>query len=156
MFDESFWIALCFIIFVFTAYKPGKRITLSYLDDRIQSIQLHLYKLQEHNKQARTHLAKIQKQLLSYRSTSKQMLADAEHNAQGLAKARNQELMNVLQMRRRDMQLAITLRAQEAERKLAEQTLTQAIALTAEYLKANPDVIPSSTLLIKRLIAQSR
>ena len=60
-FDESFVVAVCFVIFVYLAYRPIKKAIIASLDARIEEIKQKLAQAEKLKADAKSLLDKVER-----------------------------------------------------------------------------------------------
>lgn len=76
--DEKFWLAISFVIFIYFAYRPVKKIVLSSLDNTIDSIKKYLLEAENLKKDASLMLQEIEKKVAGLPQIKEQAFRDAE------------------------------------------------------------------------------
>jgi F-type H+-transporting ATPase subunit b len=137
-FDESFVIAVCFIIFVYLSYRPVKKAILASLDTKIEEIKEKLARAEELKAEAKNLLDEVEKELASFETRKKDILESAQNSIERLVETRNKE-MSLLLARRKDS----AIKAIDNEMEKAS------IALKAEFTDAVLNLVKSYLIQTK-------
>lgn len=70
-FDESFVVAVCFIIFIYFAYQPVKKAIIASLDARIEEIKTRLAETEQVKKDAKLFLEEIEREMSAFEERKK-------------------------------------------------------------------------------------
>lgn len=100
-FDESFVIALCFVFFIYLAYRPVKKAILASLDARIDEIKTKLAETEELKKDAKLLLDEIKQEMQVFEERKKSILESADTSTQRLVETRTKE-MELMLARKKD------------------------------------------------------
>jgi F-type H+-transporting ATPase subunit b len=100
-FDESFVIALCFIFFVYLAYRPVKKAIVASLDVRIDEIKTKLAETEELKKDAKLLLDEIKQEIQVFEERKKSILKNADTITQRLVETKTKE-MELMLARKKD------------------------------------------------------
>ncbi len=100
-FDESFVIALCFVFFIYLAYRPVKKAIVASLDVRIDEIKTKLAETEELKKDAKLLLDEIKQEMQVFEERKKSILESADTSTQRLVENRTKE-MELMLARKKD------------------------------------------------------
>jgi len=101
LFDASFVVLLCFLLFMFSALKYGYRKSISALDNQISEIKRTLDQAGDKVNQAQNRL---QQEKLTQSELSKEvehMIEEANHRIESIKNQSAQELLNLIDSRQR-------------------------------------------------------
>ena len=73
-FDASFVIAVCFVIFIYLAYRPVKKAILASLDARINEIKEKLSQAERLKEEAKSLLDEVEKELDEFEARKKDII----------------------------------------------------------------------------------
>ena len=137
-FDESFWVALAFVIFVALVYKPVSRVIAAALDGRADRISKELDEALRLKEEAQALLAEYQR---DHRSATEEVEAIIQHAKDEAGRITKNAKDNL---------------EKEVERRmdLVEQKIKQAEATVIQQLKDNAVDITTSaarTLILENL-----
>ena len=77
-FDESLVIAICFIIFIYLAYRPIKKAIVASLDARIDEIKTKLAETEALKQEAKLLLDEIKQEMEAFEARKKSILESAD------------------------------------------------------------------------------
>lgn len=100
-FDESFVVAVCFVIFIYLAYRPVKKAIIASLDARIDEIKAKLAETEELKKDAKLLLDEIKQEMEIFEERKKSILESADTSTQRLVETRTKE-MELMLARKKD------------------------------------------------------
>ena len=102
MFDETFWVALAFVIFVAAVYKPVSRKMADALDSRAQKINLELDEAVRLREEAQALLAGYERRQNEALEEAEDILAHAHEEAERQTRQAGEALDELI--RRREAQ----------------------------------------------------
>lgn len=117
-FDASFVIAVCFVIFIYLAYRPVKKAILASLDARINEIKEKLSQAERLKEEAKSLLDEVEKELGRFEARKKDILASAQNSIERLVETKNKEI-GLLLARKKDS----AIKAIDNEREKASDSL---------------------------------
>ncbi len=91
-FDENFWVAISFILFVYFAYKPVKKAIINSLDVKIDDIKQKFAESEKIKTEAKLLLEEIQKEMMNFEEYKKQIINKAKDSTEKLIKKRTKEM----------------------------------------------------------------
>ena len=100
-FDESFVVAVCFIIFIYFAYQPVKKAIIASLDARIEEIKTRLAETEQVKKDAKLFLQEIEKEMGAFEERKKTIIESAKTSTERLVETRAKE-MELMLARKKD------------------------------------------------------
>lgn len=90
--DESFIVAVCFIIFLYLAYRPIKKAIITSLDARIGDIKTKLAETEQVKKDAKLLLEEIEQEMEGFEQQKKSIIQNAEKSTAKLIETRAKEM----------------------------------------------------------------
>jgi len=99
--DENFVVAVCFIIFIYLAYRPVKKAIVSSLDARIHEIKQKLAETEKLKQDAKLILNEIEQEMAKFEERKKSILESAKNSTQRLIDTKAKE-MDLLLKRKKD------------------------------------------------------
>ncbi len=99
--DESFVVAVCFIVFIYLAYRPVKKAIVASLDARINEIKQKLAETEKLKQDAKLMLSEIEQEMADFEERKKEMLESAKNSTQRLVETKAKE-MDLLLARKKD------------------------------------------------------
>ena len=124
-FNESFVIALCFIIFVYLAYRPIKKAIIASLDARIKEIKNKLDETEKIKRDAKLLLNEIEQEMESFNYKKKSILENAKNSTQRL-----------VEMKTKEMDLLLSRKKDSAIKFIETQRIKATEAMKAEFTEA--------------------
>ena len=100
-FNESFVVAVCFIIFVYLAYRPVKKAIVASLDVRIKEIKEKLSETEKLKQDAKLLLDEIMQEMDAFKERKKSILESAKNSTERLVESRVKE-MDLMLARKKD------------------------------------------------------
>ena len=100
-FDESFVVAVCFIIFIYFAYQPVKKAIIASLDARIEEIKTRLAETEQVKKDAKMFLEEIEREMSAFEERKKSIIESAKTSTERLVETRAKE-MELMLARKKD------------------------------------------------------
>ena len=151
-FDESFVIAVCFIIFIYLAYRPVKKAIIASLDARINEIKEKLAKAERLKEEAKNLLDEVEKELGRFEARKKDILASAQNSIERLVETKNKEI-GLLLARKKDSAIkAIDNEREKASDSLKIEFTETVLNLVKSYLVQTKNNAVSDQEIIERFI----
>jgi F-type H+-transporting ATPase subunit b len=91
-FDENFWVAISFILFLYFAYKPVKKAIINSLDAKIDDIKQKFAESEKIKTEAKLLLEEIQKEMMNFEEYKKQIISKATDSTEKLVEKRTKEM----------------------------------------------------------------
>ena len=91
-FDESLVVAICFIIFMYLAYRPVKKAIMSSLDARIKEIKEKLAETEQIKKDAKELLDEIKQEMESFEESKKSIVESSKKSTARLLETKSKEM----------------------------------------------------------------
>jgi F-type H+-transporting ATPase subunit b len=91
-FDENFWVAISFILFLYFAYKPVKKAIINSLDAKIDDIKQKFAESEKIKTEAKLLLEEIQKEMMNFEEYKKHIVNKAKDNTEKLIEKRTKEM----------------------------------------------------------------
>ena len=136
MFNETFWVALAFVIFVAAVYKPVSRKLAEALDSRAQKIKLELDEAVRLREEAQALLAGYERRQNEALKEAEDILAHAHEEAERQTRQAGEALDELI--RRREVQAVarIARAEEEAVADVRNAAVEQAIAATRQLISS--------------------
>lgn len=133
--SAEFWVAVSFLVFVIVAFRPGKRILTSALDQRIAQIRAEVEEAQRLREEAQTALASYQRRQREALQEAEKIIAHAKEEAQRAKERAEAELEEAI--KRREQQAAEKIAQAEAAamEEIRDRAVELAIAATGRILE---------------------
>ncbi len=151
-FDESFVVAVCFVIFVYLAYRPVKKAIIASLDARIEEIKQKLTQAEKLKADAKSLLDKVEKELGDFEVRKKDILESAQNSTERLVETRNKELSLLLARKKDSAIKAIDNEREKASDKLRSEFTETVLKLVKTYLTQTKNNDVSDQEIIERFL----
>lgn len=151
-FDESFVVAVCFVIFVYLAYRPVKKAIIASLDARIEEIKQKLAQAEKLKADAKSLLDKVEKELGGFEVRKKDILESAQNSIERLVETRNKELSLLLARKKDSAIKAIDNEREKASDKLRSEFTETVLKLVKTYLTQTKNNDVSDQEIIERFL----
>lgn len=151
-FDESFVVAVCFVIFVYLAYRPVKKAIIASLDARIEEIKQKLAQAEKLKADAKSLLDKVEKELDDFEVRKKDILESAQNSIGRLVETRNKELSLLLARKKDSAIKALDNEREKASDILRSQFTETVLKLVKTYLTQTKNNDVSDQEIIERFL----
>lgn len=152
--DESFWIAVCFVIFIVLTYRPIKKAIINSLDSRIDEIKKNMEQTQKLRDDARIILEQIELEMKSFESREQAILESAESSTSRMVESKTKEIdMQISRMRDSAEKSIGTIKA-KASRELKDEFTDHVMTLVRTYLAKSDNNSTGTEEIINNLIGQ--
>lgn len=94
--DESFWVAVSFVIFLYFAYKPIKKAIVASLDAKIEEIKKTLAEAEKLKEDAKILLDEVRDEVEDFEKRRKQILESADVSTERMVELRTKETQMLL------------------------------------------------------------
>ena len=151
-FDESFVIAVCFIIFIYLAYRPVKKAIIASLDARINEIKEKLAKAERLKEEAKSLLDEVEKELDEFEARKKDIITSAQNSIEHLVETKNKEISLLLARKKDSAIKAIDNEREKASDSLKLEFTETVLNLVKNYLIQTKNNAVSDQEIIERFI----
>jgi F-type H+-transporting ATPase subunit b len=151
-FDESFVIAVCFIIFIYLAYRPVKKAIIASLDARINEIKEKLAKAERLKEEAKSLLDEVEKELDEFEARKKDIITSAQNSIERLVETKNKEISLLLARKKDSAIKAIDNEREKASNSLKLEFTETVLNLVKNYLIQTKNNAVSDQEIIERFI----
>ena len=152
--DESFWIAICFVLFVFLTYRPIKRAILNSLDARIEEIRHNMEQAQKLRDDARIILEQIELEMQHFEEREKRIIESAESSTNRLVESKTKEVDMQIHRMRDSAEKSITNLKTKAQQELKEEFTQHVMSLVRTYLAESDNNSTSTENIINNLLGK--
>lgn len=150
--DESFWLAISFIIFAYLAYKPAKRAILNSLDAKIAQVKALVAEAENLKKDAAEILFKTQGEIKNLDNLRARILDTAKSDANLIAEARAAEMQEQLEQKKKDALESINQQQINTYNNIKQDFARLTLKLAEEYLKETDNNNSSDIEIAENLI----
>jgi F-type H+-transporting ATPase subunit b len=151
-FDESFWLAVSFIIFIYFAYKPVKRAILNSLDAKVAEVKAHVLEAENLKQDAAALLLKTQIEIKNLDNLRNSILNTARSDAKMIAQTRAIEMDELLERKKQDAIDSINQQQIKAYNNIKQDFASLTTKLVKEYLKESSNNNSSDIEIAKHFI----
>lgn len=153
-FDENFWIAVSFVIFLYFAYKPIRKVITNSLDARINEIKEKLAQTEKIKTEAKLLLEETQKEMENFEEYKQQIIAKAKINTNKLIEKRTKEMEIALTRKSEDAVKLLENKKSKITQQLRDEFTDTVINLVHSYLAESKNNSVSDEEIINRFIKQ--
>ena len=133
-FDESFVVAVCFVIFVYLAYRPVKKAIIASLDAKIEEIKQKLAQAEKLKADAKSLLDEVERELSDFEVRKKDILESAQNSIERLVETRDKEISLLLARKKDSAIKAIDNEREKASDMLRSDFTETVLKLVKSYL----------------------
>lgn len=130
-FDESLVIAICFVIFIYFAYRPVKKAIVASLDARINEIKTKLAETEALKKEAKLLLDEIKHEMEAFEIRKKSILESADIIS----------TQRLIETRKKEMELMLTRKKDSAIKSIENQKEKASDQMRAEFIETVTKVV---------------
>ena len=131
--DERFWLAICFVIFIYISYRPIKKAILNSLDAKISAIKSYLAEAEELKKEAENLLQKTEQQMLKLASLRTEIFSNAQNEVDNLIISREREINKLIERREHDSLIAMKLKQNQAIADAQSELMQKVTGVVTQY-----------------------
>ena len=135
--SAEFWVAIAFLAFVASVFKPGRKALLGALDGRAAKIQAEINEALRLREEAQAALATYQRKQREATEETEEMLEHAREEADLLIKQTLSELEETLKWREKQALVRIAQAEAEATKEVRNHAVDIAMAATIHILEEN-------------------
>lgn len=132
--DESFWIAVSFIIFLYFAYRPIKKAIIQSLDAKIEEVKKHLEETEKLKQEASDLLTEVKEEMVNFEARRTQILESAEASTTKFIDLRAKEIELSLLRIKDSAVKTIENRKSVAAAELRNQFIDSVMTMVKDYL----------------------
>ncbi len=133
-FDESFVVAVCFVIFVYLAYRPVKKAIIASLDAKIEEIKQKLAQAEKLKADAKSLLDEVERELSDFEVRKKDILESAQNSIERLVETGDKEISLLLARKKDSAIKAIDNEREKASDMLRSDFTETVLKLVKSYL----------------------
>ena len=155
-FDENFWVAVSFIIFLYFAYKPVRKAIINSLDARINDIKEKLAQTEKLKAEAKSLLEEVQKEMENFESYKQQLLDKAKISTDNLIEKRTKELEIALTRKSNSATSLIENEKSKISEELKNEFTDTVINIVRNYLIESKNNSVSDEAIINKFIDKKK
>lgn len=154
-FDESFVIAVCFIIFIYLSYRPIKKSILAALDAKIIEIKDKLIKAENLSNEAKNLFSEVKRDFDNFETNKQDMLRSAQESIKQMTDIKNKEMRQLLNHRKASAIAAIDNEVEKASTELKSEFTQNVLELVRAYLAETKNNNVSDQEIIQHFLEKS-
>ena len=151
-FDESFWIAVSFIIFLYLTYRPIKKAIISALDSRINIIRSKVIEAEKLKQDAESLLLEAEQEMKHLDEKKAQIIESAENSTSRLVESRVKEMKILLARSKESAINSIEHKKVVASQELRNEFTDNVIKLVRSYMAESKSNSTSDEEIINRFL----
>lgn len=132
--DESFWVAVSFVVFLYFAYRPIKKAIINSLDAKIKDIKESLAQTEKLKAEAKELLDEVQKEMDNFEQYRKNVLDNAKVSTEKLIEVKSKEMDLVLARKESSAKMLIENERAKASDSLKNEFTDTVINIVRNYL----------------------
>jgi F-type H+-transporting ATPase subunit b len=150
--DESFIIAICFVIFIYLAYRPVKKAIVSSLDKKIDEIKSKLTETENIKKEAKLLLEEIKQEMEHFEEQKKSILNSADISTKRLIELRTKEMELLLSKKKDSVIKSINNKKNKASEQMRIELTNAVLKTVTSYLTETKNNSVSDQKIISNLL----
>jgi F-type H+-transporting ATPase subunit b len=154
LFDERFWLAISFLIFLYLVYRPIKNAILRALDKKITIVKNQVLEAQKLNEDTTLLFNHAEQQIDKIESLREKMLKDAKELADVISKQQTKEINQFLENKKSEAIDLINRQKLKASEDLHSEFCDKMTELVAEYLRSIPNNSLSDSDIAKKFMQE--
>ncbi|MFK7974163.1 MAG: hypothetical protein AB8B66_04820 [Rickettsiaceae bacterium] len=132
--DESFVMAICFVIFVYIAYRPIKKVILNTLDTKIDQIKQQLHDTEQLKADAKLLLTQIQQEISSFEDQKQIAINNAQDSSSDFIKTKQIEIDKLITHKKEQALINIENEAKQYSSAMSHEFTETVVLLVKQYL----------------------
>jgi F0F1-type ATP synthase membrane subunit b/b' len=134
LFDEHFVIAVCFIAFIYLAYRPTKQFILKVFDKKINEIKTEIEIAENLRDEAKTLLDEIQLNMKQFEDNTQLFLINAQDNIAHFVENKNKEMNAILARKQHSTIKLIENEINKVGDRITREFMDNVLELVKKYL----------------------
>jgi len=154
--DESFWLAVSFIIFVYLIYRPAKKTILKSLDTKIAEVQERVQKAEKLKEDAKLLFEQTEAQIKNIEALRLQMTEESNAITEEIAQKKIKEIEDFLECKKTETIKLIENQKLVVSKELQTEFCDEVIKLVSEYFQSTQNNHLSESDIAKNLMNKNR
>lgn len=154
--DESFWLAVSFIIFVYLIYRPAKKTILKSLDTKIAEVQERVQKAEKLKEDAKLLFEQTEAQIKNIEALRLQMTEESNAITEEIAQEKIKEIEDFLERKKTETIKLIENQKLVVSKELQTEFCDEVIKLVSEYFQSTQNNHLSESDIAKNLMNKNR
>ncbi|ADE29530.1 F0F1 ATP synthase subunit B [Rickettsia prowazekii] len=134
--DESFWLTISFVIFVYLIYRPAKKAILNALDTKISEIQEKVLKAKKLKEDAALLFEQTKLQIQKLETLRSQMIEESDKATKQIIQDKTKEMEEFLERKKADAIQLIQNQKSTASKDLQDEFCDEVITLVSKYFRS--------------------
>ncbi|MCC8370675.1 MAG: F0F1 ATP synthase subunit B [Rickettsia endosymbiont of Stiretrus anchorago] len=131
--DESFWLAISFIIFVYLIYRPAKKAILKSLDTKVLEVQERVLKAEKLKDDAKLLFEQTEEQIKNLEALQLQMTRENNEITEKIVQEKTKEIEEFLEHKKVETIKLIESQKLLASKELQDEFSDEVVKLVSEY-----------------------
>lgn len=150
--DESFWLAISFIIFVYLIYRPAKKAILKSLDTKVLEVQERVLKAEKLKDDAKLLFEQTEEQINNLEALQLQMTKENNEITEKIVQEKTKEIEEFLEHKKVETIKLIESQKLLASKELQDEFSDEVVKLVSEYFHSTKNNNLSETDIAKNLM----
>ncbi|ASX27602.1 ATP F0F1 synthase subunit B [Rickettsia sp. MEAM1 (Bemisia tabaci)] len=150
--DESFWLAISFIIFVYLIYRPAKKAILKSLDTKVLEVQERVLKAEKLKDDAKLLFEQTEEQIKNLEALQLQMTKENNEITEKIVQEKTKEIEEFLEHKKVETIKLIESQKLLASKELQDEFSDEVVKLVSEYFHSTKNNNLSETDIAKNLM----
>ncbi|HJD64654.1 MAG TPA: F0F1 ATP synthase subunit B [Rickettsia endosymbiont of Diachasma alloeum] len=150
--DESFWLAISFIIFVYLIYRPAKKAILKSLDTKVLEVQERVLKAEKLKDDAKLLFEQTEEQIKNLEALQLQMTKENNEITEKIVQEKTKEIEEFLEHKKIETIKLIESQKLLASKELQDEFSDEVVKLVSEYFHSTKNNNLSETDIAKNLM----
>ncbi|MCC8377179.1 MAG: F0F1 ATP synthase subunit B [Rickettsia endosymbiont of Graphium doson] len=150
--DESFWLAISFIIFVYLIYRPAKKAILKSLDTKVLEVQERVLKAEKLKDDAKLLFEQTKEQIKNLEALQLQMTKENNEITKKIVQEKTKEIEEFLEHKKVETIKLIESQKLLASKELQDEFSDEVVKLVSEYFHSTKNNNLSETDIAKNLM----
>lgn len=150
--DESFWLAISFIIFVYLIYRPAKKAILKSLDMKVLEVQERVLKAETLKDDAKLLFEQTKEQIKNLENLRLHMIKENNKITEKIVQEKTKEIEEFLERKKVETIKLIESQKSLASKELQDEFSDEVVRLVSEYFHSTNNNNLSETDIAKNLM----
>lgn len=150
--NESFWLAVSFIIFVYLIYRPAKKTLLKSLDMKVLEVQERVLKAEKLKEDAKLLFKQTEEQIKNLEALRLQMTKESNKITEKIVQEKTREIEEFLEHKKVETIKLIESQKLVASKELQNEFCDEVIKLVSEYFHLTKNNNLSESDIAKKLM----
>ncbi|WP_347939194.1 F0F1 ATP synthase subunit B [Rickettsia oklahomensis] len=134
--DESFWLAISFVIFIYLIYRPAKKAILNSLDAKILEVQERVLKAEKLKEDATLLFKQANAQIKQLETLRSQMIEESNEITKKIIQEKTKEIEEFLEHKKSNAMKLIQNQKLITSKELQDEFCDEVIKLVSKYFQS--------------------